>query len=72
MVVHCWVRPFPEPVEQRLVHPGRLDRADPLGIVDQQLTVGQDRVVDSMPSQPNMADGSQTPLPQSIYRSPPS
>ena len=27
------------PVEQRLVHPGRLDRADPLGIVDQQLTV---------------------------------
>ena len=49
MVVHCWVRPFPEPVEQRLVLPGRLDRGDPLGIVDQQLTVGQDRVVDGMP-----------------------
>ena len=37
------------PVEQRLVHPDRLDRADPLGIVDQQLTVGQHRVVDGMP-----------------------
>jgi len=24
---------LPDPVEQRLVHPDRLDRADPLGIV---------------------------------------
>ena len=40
---------LPDPVEQRLVHPGRLDRADPLGIVDQQLTVGRRRVVDGMP-----------------------
>ena len=41
---------LPGPVGQRLVLPGRLDRADPLGIVDQQLTVGQRRVVDGMPS----------------------
>ncbi|MGB3015004.1 MAG: hypothetical protein WBB41_10320, partial [Candidatus Nanopelagicales bacterium] len=27
---------LPKSVEQRLVLPGRLDRADPLGIVDQQ------------------------------------
>ena len=46
MVAHCWVR---YSVEQRLVLPGRLDRGDPLGIVDQQLTVGQHRVVDGMP-----------------------
>ena len=46
MVAHCWVR---YSVEQRLVLPGRLDQGDPLGIVDQQLTVGQHRVVDGMP-----------------------
>ena len=39
----------PDPVEQRLVHPGRLDRADPRRIVDQQPTVGQHRVVYGMP-----------------------
>jgi hypothetical protein len=40
---------LPDPGQLRLVHADRLDRADPLGIVDQQLTVGRHRVVDGMP-----------------------
>jgi hypothetical protein len=49
VVARCWVRYSPDPVGQCLFLPGRLDRADPLGIVDQQLTVGQHCVVDGMP-----------------------
>ena len=62
MVAHCCAV-LPESVEQRLVLPGRLDRADPFGIVDQQLTVGQDRVVDGMPVTAQRGRWLATPLP---------
>jgi hypothetical protein len=58
---------LPGPVEQRLVHTDRLDRADPLGIVDQQPTVGSIVSLTVCPSPPNVANGSQTPSDQSIY-----
>ena len=38
VVAHCWVRYSRLNSVSSIQHPGRLDRADPLGIVDQQLT----------------------------------
>ena len=39
----------PGAVEQGLVHPDRPDRPDPVGVVDQQLPVGDHGVVDGVP-----------------------
>ena len=64
---------LPDPVGQRLVHPDRLDRGDPLGIIDQQLTVGQRRVVDGNASHsPTWPLARRRPCHQSIYRPLPS
>ena len=72
MVAHCWVRYCPNRLNSVWSIPVAWIGPIRLGIVDQQLSVGQIVSLTACPSQPNVDDGSQTPLPPEHLRPPPS